>query len=34
MLQLAATLWTADTLTSPILPGFEMPVADLWEPAE
>jgi Uma2 family endonuclease len=33
VLQLAATLWTADTLTSPILPGFELPVADLWEPA-
>ena len=34
MLQLVATLWTADTLTSPMLPGFELPVADLWEPAE
>jgi Uma2 family endonuclease len=34
MLQLAATLWTSDTLTSPILPGFELPVASLWEPAE
>lgn len=32
MLQLVATLWTADTLTSPILPGFELPVANLWEP--
>ena len=34
MLQLAATLWTADTLTSPMLPGFALPVADLWEPAD
>jgi Uma2 family endonuclease len=33
MLELVATLWSADTLTSPILPGFELPVADLWEPA-
>ena len=33
MLQLVATLWTADTLTSTLLPGFELPVADLWEPA-
>jgi Uma2 family endonuclease len=34
MLRLTATLWTADTLTSPMLPGFALPVADLWEPAE
>jgi hypothetical protein len=34
MLQLVATLWDSDTLTSPQLPGFELPVIDLWEPDE
>lgn len=32
MLQLAATLWDGDALTSPQLPGFELTVSDLWEP--
>ena len=32
-LQLAATLYSEDALTSPHLPGFACPVADLWEPA-
>ena len=31
-LTLVATLQDGDRLTSPLLPGFEMPVADLWEP--
>jgi len=29
-LELAATLGDDDTLTSPLLPGFSMRVADLW----
>ena len=29
-LQAAATLTDADTLTSPLLPGFAYPVGDLW----
>ncbi len=29
-LELAATLTAADTLTSPLLPGFRYPVGDLW----
>lgn len=33
LLQLAHTLNDADTLTSPLLPGFACPVRDLWEPA-
>ncbi len=33
LLQLAHTLTDADTLTSPLLPGFAYPVRDLWEPA-
>jgi Uma2 family endonuclease len=32
-LKLAATLGDNDTLTSPLLPGFEVRVASLWEPA-
>lgn len=32
-LVLAATLGDDDTLTSPMLPGFEVRVASLWEPA-
>lgn len=31
-LALAATLGPGDTLTSPLLPGFALPVDDLWEP--
>jgi len=33
LLQLAQTLTDADTLASPLLPGFAYPVRDLWEPA-
>ena len=33
LLQLAETLTDADTLASPLLPGFAYPVSDLWEPA-
>jgi len=29
-LELMATLFSADTLTSPLLPGFEIPIAKLW----
>ena len=32
-LQLVATLESEDTLTTPLLPGFECPVADLWAPS-
>jgi Uma2 family endonuclease len=32
-LELAATLGDEDALTSPLLPGFEVKVASLWEPA-
>ena len=32
-LQLAGVLTDADRLTSPLLPGFECPVRELWEPA-
>ena len=32
LLQPAQTLTDADTLTSPLLPGFAYPVRDLWEP--
>ena len=32
LLQLAQTLTDADTLASPLLPGFAYPVRDLWEP--
>jgi len=32
-LELAATLGDEDALTSPLLPGFEVAVASLWEPA-
>jgi hypothetical protein len=31
---LVATLGDNDSLTSPRLPGFEIPVVDLWEPDE
>lgn len=31
-LRLAATLTNEDRVTSPLLPGFACPVADLWEP--
>lgn len=31
-LRLAATLTNEDSVTSPLLPGFACPVADLWEP--
>jgi len=31
-LELPATLGDADSLTSPLLPGFSVRVADLWEP--
>jgi Uma2 family endonuclease len=33
-LALVATLTDADTLTSPLLPGFACPVAGLWEPLD
>jgi Uma2 family endonuclease len=32
-LQLVSTLGAADTLTSPLLPGFALPVAHLWSPS-
>jgi Uma2 family endonuclease len=32
VLRLVATLLDDDTLTSPLLPGFTCPIADLWEP--
>lgn len=31
-LRLVATLTNEDSVTSPLLPGFACPVADLWEP--
>ena len=32
-LRLVATLRNSDTLTSPLLPGFSLPISQLWRPA-